>query len=91
MTKSDFNKALTTICQHSRILFSGFKRMIFGALTAGLFAIALYGFYLIPSEDGYAAVTDFVASTATLVVAVACTYAQGTFRKTKGERRGGSK
>ena len=91
MTKSDVKKAVTAIGLHTRILFSGIKRMVFGALTAGLFAVSLYGFYLIPREGGYAAVVDFIASLATLIVAVACTYTQGTFRKTKGERRGGSK
>ena len=89
MTKSKMKKTLTSIGQHTRIFLSGVKRMLFGAMTAGLFAVAAYGFYLIPTEDGYAAVTDFAMSIATLVVAFTCTYIQGTFRKTKGERRGG--
>lgn len=91
MTKSELKKAVTTVCLHSRIMFSGFKRTLFGAATAGLFAIAFYGLYSIPSEDGYAAVSDFITSLATLVLAITCMYAQGTFRKTKGERRGGSR
>lgn len=91
MTKAKMKKTLATISLHSRIFFSGFKRMAFGAMTAGLFAVAGYGFYRIPSEDGYAAVIDFATSVATLVVATYCTYFQGTFRKTKGERKGGSR
>ena len=91
MTKAKLKRMLTEVGLHSRIFFSGFKRMVFGAMTAGLFAVAIYGFCLIPSEDGYAAVVDFSTSIATLVVAFACTYFQGTFRKTKGERRSGSK
>ena len=91
MTKSELKKVLTTIGLHSRILFSGFKRTLFGASTAGLFIIGINGLCTIPSEVGYTAITNFVAAIATLVVAVSCMYAQGTFRKTKGERRGGSR
>ena len=91
MTKSDLRKMVNSVAHHTRILFSGFKRTLLGALTAGLFAISIYGLLSIPNEDGYIAVMDFVAAIATLVVAVTCTYAQGTFRKTVGEKRGGRK
>ena len=91
MTKSDFSKTLTTIGQHFRILASGFKRTLLGAITAGLFAVGIYGLCLVPSEDGYVAVLDFVASIATLIVAFGCMYFQGTFRKTVCEKRGGRK
>ena len=62
---------------HAKVLFSGFKRMMYGAATAGAFAIAGYGFYVIPTEGGYGAVQDFVTSCMTLVVAFICLYAQG--------------
>ena len=87
----DYKKILRTVGTHARIMFSGFKRTLFGAATTGLFAIAFYGLYAIPSEDGYAAVSDFITSLATLVLAFTCMYVQGTFRKTKGERRGVAK
>ena len=91
MTKSSVKKTMAAIARHTRILFSGFKRTLFGALTTGLFAVSIYGLSTIPNEDGYVAVLDFVAAIATLTVAVACMYFQGTFRKTVSEKRGGGK
>ena len=60
-------------------------------LTAGLFAVGIYGLCIVPSEDGYVAVLDFVAAIATLIVAIGCMYFQGTFRKTVCEKRDGRK
>ena len=91
MTKADVKKMLITIGHHTRILFTGFKRMIYGTLTIALFAVAAFGFVTIATEEGYAAVFDFVASIATIIVAVANMYVLGSTKKTKSERKGGSK
>ena len=91
MTKSDVKKMLITIGHHTRILFSGFKRMLYGTLIIIMFAVAAYGFFTISNEEGYAAVFDFIASIATLIVAVANMYVLGSTKKTKCERKGGSK
>lgn len=91
MTKSSVKKTVADIARHTKILLSGFKRTLFGALTAGLFAVSIYGLSSIPNEDGYVAVLDFVAAIATLTVALGCMYLQGTFRKTVSEKRGGGK
>ena len=58
--------------------------MLYGAATAGLFALAIYGFAMIPSEDGYVAVCDFVGAIVTMFLAVTCVYHQGGGRKRKG-------
>jgi hypothetical protein len=54
-------------------------------LIAGLFVLAGYGFASIKSEAGYVAVFDFVASCATITVAVCNVYLLGV------KKRGGKK
>ena len=51
--------------------------MVYGALVAGLLAIAVYGFISIKGEAGYVAVFDFIASTATMLVALCNMYVMG--------------
>ena len=60
-----------------KILLKGFLRMMYGALTAGLFALAIGGFIMITSVSGWVAVTEFIASVCTAVVAVTNMYAIG--------------
>ena len=71
---------------HGKILLKGFLRMMYGAGTAGLFAMAIYGLVMIPTESGWTAICDFVASAATISVAMTCMYAQGAGVK-KGAKR----
>lgn len=78
---SNFKSVWKIIRFHSRCLLKGFIRMMFGALTSGLFALAIYGFIMITSESGWVAVSEFVAAIATSVVALACMYAMGGSRK----------
>lgn len=66
---------------HAGIVLKGFARTIYGALVAGLLAIAIYGFISIRSEAGYIAVFDFIAACATLTVAVCNLYVMGGKRK----------
>lgn len=66
---------------HGKILLRGLIRMVYGALTACLFALAIYGFTMITSEAGWTAVCEFIAATATAVVALSCMYAMGAGRK----------
>lgn len=80
----DFKSAARTIGFHGKILAKGFIRMLFGAATAGLFALAIYGFAMITSESGWTAVCEFIAATATVVVALSCMYAQGGVKKRRG-------
>ena len=77
----DVKSVWDTICRHSKILARGIARTVYGAATAGLIGLAIYGIRAIPSEQGWTAVCDFVATTATLVVALASVYWQGVTRK----------
>lgn len=80
----NFKSVTKSILRHGKILFRGFTRMLYGALTAGLFAMAIYGFIMISREDGWTAVCDFIGAIATLFVAVTCMYAQGGGKRKRG-------
>lgn len=66
---------------HLGIVLRGLARTLHGAFITGLIAIAIYGFVLIKTEGGYAAVFDFVAALAVLVVALCNVYLLGNKRK----------
>ena len=85
MKKFNFKKFMGEVKFHAGIVLKGFIRTIYGALVAGLLAIAVYGFVSIQGESGYIAVGDFVASSATLMVALWNVYAMGM------KKRGGKK
>ncbi len=78
----DIKYILEQVKFHGGIIIKGFVRTIYGALVAGLLAIAIYGFISIRSEAGYIAVFDFIAACATLTVAVCNLYVMG------GKKRG---
>ncbi len=81
----DIKSVFKAIKHHGKILFKGFTRMMYGALTAGLLAMAIYGFIMIPSEGGYIAVCDFVLATATMCVGINSIYHQGGgYKRKKG-------
>ena len=82
----ELKSAVNAIGIHCKILWKGFIRMMFGAATAGLFALAIYGFVMISSEGGWNAVCEFIAASATVVVALNCMYAQGAGKK-KGAKK----
>jgi len=81
---SNYKSAIGVVTHHAKILFKGFTRMLYGAMTAGAFAMAIYGFIMIPSEGGYIAVCDFVMAIATMCVAFTCMYHQGGGKRRKG-------
>ena len=85
MKKVNVDRLLKQVKFHAGIVLRGLGRTLHGTLTAGLIAFAIYGFVLIKSEGGYAAVFDFIASCAILVVALANAYALG------GKKRGAKK
>lgn len=76
--------AAKAIFFHGKILWRGLKRMVYGAATAGLYGMAIYGFVMIPREGGYLAVCDFIGAIATMCVALCCMYHQGCGKKRKG-------
>ena len=79
--KFSFKSATGCIWHHGKILWKGFVRMMYGTVTAGLFAMAAYGLMMIPSEGGYIAVCEFIASVATICVAMSSMYSLGGKRR----------
>lgn len=79
--KNKVSKVLNRIGFHGSILLRGLARMLYGAAIAGLTAFAVYGFILIKSESGYAAVFDFIAAFAILILALGNAYLLGCKRK----------
>ena len=74
-------KALKTVKHHTKIAWRGFCRTLYGAMIAALMAMAVYGFVALTSETGWVSVWDFVASCATLMVALSNMYFIGTNKK----------
>lgn len=85
MKSVNFKKVMKQVKFHVDILMRGLARTLYGAMIAGLIVIAVYGFVLIKSEGGYAAVFDFIASCATLILAMTNAYVLGC------KKRGGKK
>lgn len=82
----NWKNVLCVIGRHCRIFGRGLVRTCYGAATAGLVGIAVYGFLVIGGESGWVAVCDFIATIATATVALTCMYAMGAGVK-KGAKR----
>lgn len=85
MEKEQIRKNFKKFAFHARIAFRGFCRMLYGAMAAGLIALAVYGFVCIRTETGWAAVSDFITACATLIVGLLNMYIMG------GRNKGGKK
>lgn len=85
MKKVNFSNFIEALGFHVSILVRGIGRTLYGALIAGLIGISIYGFASIRNEAGYIAVFDFIASCATLTVALCNVYLLGVVRK-KGKK-----
>lgn len=85
MEAVQIKKAWATVKFHAKIAWRGFYRTLYGAAVAGLIALAVYGFAYVTTETGWTAVCDFIASCATLVVALLNMYLMG------GRKKGGAK
>lgn len=81
MKSVNFKKVLKQVKAHADVMLRGLARTLYGALIAGLIAFAVYGFVLIQTENGYAAVFDFIAACATLILALANAYLLGSKRR----------
>lgn len=75
----------------ARILKRGFRRLLAGLLTALMFALAMFGFYLVAISLGYLAVLLFCVSLAALGVAFLLLYALGIRPGSNPESKGDSK
>ena len=87
MERAQINRAWKVFKFHTKIAWRGFCRTLYGAAVAGLIAMAIYGFVSVTTETGWTAVCDFIASCATLIVALANMYLMGG-RKKGGAKRG---
>ena len=79
-------KAWKAIKFHTKVAWRGFYRTVYGAAVAGLVATAVYGFVSVNTETGWVAVFDFIASSATMMVAIVNIYFMGCNKK--GEKHG---
>lgn len=86
MEAVQIKKAWKAFKFHAKIAWRGFCRTLYGAMVAGLIAMAIYGFVSVTTETGWAAVCDFIASCATLFVAMLNMYVMGC--KKKGAKNG---
>lgn len=81
MEAVQIKKAWKAVKFHAKIAWRGFYRTVYGALVAGLVAMAVYGFVSVTTETGWTAVCDFIASCATMFVALANMYFMGGRKK----------
>lgn len=73
----DYKKVVRLIGFHGGVLLKGFIKMLYGTTVAMLATVAVYGFARIPSEGGYVAVSNFLLSTCTMLVALGGIYLMG--------------
>ena len=78
--KLNGKEVLQASCFHCLILLRGFAKVLYGTVTAALVAMAVYGLTMIPSEGGYAAVSDFLSAAICIVMALALMYSFGCKR-----------
>ena len=77
MNKVAVRKAWNTFKFHARIAWKGFYRTLCGTSIAALLAVSVYGFMVVSTENGWAAVTDFILSVGVLVISSVCIYGMG--------------
>lgn len=75
---------------HARILWRGFLRTVYGALIAGLIAMAIYGFASAQNEAGWEEAFDYIVAGVLLIEALGNMYFMGRRKnggaKSKGKR-----
>ena len=86
MEAARIKMALARVKFHARILCRGFLRTVYGALIAGLIAMAIYGFVSGQKEVGFEAVFNYIVSAVLLIEALGNMYFMG--RRKNGGARG---
>lgn len=89
MNKTNRKAWRTRLSQRSRILFVGFKNMMYSVLIAFLLFGAGCGFYTVPRYSGYVSVARFIVSLIVLIIGVVKLYALGVNKKAASERKCG--
>lgn len=74
---NNFKIALRGAWFHGRVLAKGLVKALCGAAASGLGWLGVHGYAMIPTEGGYTAVCDFIASTAMVIVAILGMYLMG--------------
>lgn len=69
----------------ARVLWAGFRRMILGLFTAGLYDTAGLLFYLVTVESGYLAVLMCILAVIMTVLALIFMYALGLTNRVRTE------
>lgn len=85
MEATQIKMAFAKIKLHSRIAWRGFCRSVYGTAVAGLLAMAVCRFISVAGEAGWAAVCDFIAACATMIVALANMYLIGCKKKSRAK------
>lgn len=83
--KTEFFKFWQQVKFHGAILLRGFCRVLFGTLTAGLVALAVFGFCCVSLDAGYSAVIDFGIAIGSAWLAIYNMYCIGL--KKRGARK----
>ena len=86
MEAARIKMAFSNVKFHARILWRGFLRTAYGALIAGLIAMAIYGFVSAQNEAGLEEVFDYIVSAVLLIEALGNMYFMG--RRKNGNARG---
>ena len=79
--------ALANVKFHLRIMWRGFCRTVYGAVVAGLIAMAIYGFVSITAKTGWAAVWRFVVACVLLAEGIGNMYFMGRKKTGVGNRK----
>lgn len=77
MDKVAVRKAWNTFKFHARIACKGFYRTLCGTSTATLLAVSVYGLIVVSTENGWAAVSDFILSMGMMALSGICIYGMG--------------
>ena len=85
MEAARIKMTLTRAKYHARILWRGFLRTVYGALIAGLIAMAIYGFVSAKNEAGLEAAFDYIVAAVLLIEAIGNMYFMGR-RKNGGTK-----
>ena len=86
MEEVRFKMTFANVKFHARILWRGFLRTVYGAMIAGLIAMAIYGFVSAQKEVGLEAVFDYIVSTVLMIESIGNMYFMG--RRKNGGARG---
>jgi hypothetical protein len=81
MRAENFKRIMAKVVFHASVLLRGLCKSLHGAAVTGLIVLSVYGFVSVSSESGWTAVCDFIASCATLVVALGNVYLMGSRKK----------